>query len=199
MPLITLADGRKVDPLTGEVSGENVLAPATSDERPHVIATRLESGHKAITELPDKPERLNLVNVVLVYNLFGLTDADIAHILNLSPTQVAQIIDSEVATKLRETILNAIREHDTSIVRKKLSEYEERAAAAVGALLAAESPSVRLSAAKDILDRSGHRPVDIVEHRHKIDGGLVIEVIKKGDSSNIPPFTIEGEVVHGNG
>ena len=46
--------------------------------------------------------------------------------------------------------------------------------------LDAGSRTDRMSAARDILDRSGHRPADVVEHRHRVDGGLVIEYVKRG-------------------
>jgi hypothetical protein len=36
-----------------------------------------------------------------------------------------------------------------------------------------------MAAARDILDRSGHRPSDVVEHRHRMDGGLVIEIVRR--------------------
>jgi hypothetical protein len=42
-------------------------------------------------------------------------------------------------------------------------------------------------AAKDFLDRAGHRPADIVEHRHRMDGGLTIEIIRK-DKDDVAPM-----------
>tara|TARA_R110000803_G_scaffold118785_1_gene187133 strand:- start:508 stop:705 length:198 start_codon:yes stop_codon:yes gene_type:complete len=43
----------------------------------------------------------------------------------------------------------------------------------------AKSDDLQLAAAKDILDRDGHRPADIVEHRHTIEGGLQIEYVDR--------------------
>jgi hypothetical protein len=46
----------------------------------------------------------------------------------------------------------------------------------------------RLGVAKDVLDRAGHRPADIIEHRHKMEGGLTIEYVEKKD--DIPTIDI---------
>jgi hypothetical protein len=45
-----------------------------------------------------------------------------------------------------------------------------------------------MTAAKDVLDRAGQRPVDIIEHRHKMEGGLTIEYVDKKD--DIPTIDI---------
>ena len=52
----------------------------------------------------------------------------------------------------------------------------------------------RLSAANNILDRAGHRPADIVEHRHKVEGGLRIEYVKK-EEQDIPTIDVTPEGV----
>ena len=50
-----------------------------------------------------------------------------------------------------------------------------------------------LDAAKDVLDRGGHRPVDIVEHINRMDGELRIVHIKKDENAinNIQDATFE--------
>ena len=54
--------------------------------------------------------------------------------------------------------------------------------------------NTRMSAANNVLDRAGHRPVDVVEHRHRVEGGLKIEYVKKEDQ-NIPTIDITPEGV----
>ena len=54
--------------------------------------------------------------------------------------------------------------------------------------LQGKSQEVQKSAAKDILDRAGHRPVDVSEQRIRVDGGLRIEYIQK--SKDIPTIDI---------
>jgi hypothetical protein len=50
----------------------------------------------------------------------------------------------------------------------------------------------RMAAARDILDRSGHRPSDVVEHRHRMDGGLVIEIVRR-DGAVVPTIEMDRE------
>ena len=56
-------------------------------------------------------------------------------------------------------------------------------------LLDSDSESTRGVAAKDVLDRAGQRPVDVVEHRHKMEGGLTIEYVEKKD--DIPTIDVD--------
>jgi len=199
MPTLVLADGTKIDTATGEVVDDTL--PSTEvieDDDDTPSFNRMECNRRTIADLPAPPQQLNTIAVILTYHLFGLSDADIAHIINFTPSQVRSILESDASMKLQDTMLSVIREHDTSVIRRKLSEYEERAAKTIGELLKSSnvSASVRLSAAKDILDRSGHRPVDIVEHRHKIDGGLVIEVVQRSGNNQIPGLVLDGEIVN---
>ena len=52
----------------------------------------------------------------------------------------------------------------------------------------------KLNAAKDLLDRAGHRAVDVVEHRHSMEGQLTIKVIKEVKTpAKMPSITIDAE------
>jgi len=53
-----------------------------------------------------------------------------------------------------------------------------------------------LAAAKDILDRTNNRPVDVHEHRLMVDGGLRVEIIKRTPDNEMP--TLDLEVSNGN-
>ena len=52
-------------------------------------------------------------------------------------------------------------------------------------------PVTRMAAAKDVLDRAGHRPADIVEHKIKMEGGLTIEYVDKKDDIPVIDITLE--------
>jgi hypothetical protein len=54
--------------------------------------------------------------------------------------------------------------------------------------LGSKSESTRGSAAKDILDRAGHRPVDVIDHRHTLEGSLVIQYVEP--TKDIPTIDI---------
>ena len=52
-----------------------------------------------------------------------------------------------------------------------------------------DNETTRMSAAKDVLDRAGQRPADVIEHKHKMEGGLTIEYVEKKD--DIPTINID--------
>ena len=52
----------------------------------------------------------------------------------------------------------------------------------------ANGVGTRMAAAKDVLDRAGHRPADVIEHKHSLEGGLTIEYIDHKDE--IPTIDI---------
>ena len=57
------------------------------------------------------------------------------------------------------------------------------------------SPKFALEAAKDLLDRGGHRPVDIVEHVNKMDGELRIVHIRKDETKEKAIQDVEFEEI----
>ena len=65
----------------------------------------------------------------------------------------------------------------------------QKAAQTMFNLLDSENEATRGSAAKDVLDRAGQRPVDVVEHRHKMEGGLTIEYVEK--KKDIPTIEVD--------
>ena len=81
---------------------------------------------------------------------------------------------------------------ETDVVRELLAKNAKNAATVVVEAMQNGSRADRVAAAKDILDRSGHRPADVVEHRHRVDGGLIIEIVKRDTGVQVP--TIEMEV-----
>ena len=63
------------------------------------------------------------------------------------------------------------------------------------AMVNSSNEATALSAAKDILDRGGHRPADVVEHRLRVDGGLKIEIVRKDASSSFPTIDVKPDGV----
>ena len=79
-------------------------------------------------------------------------------------------------------------------VRTLFVQGSRNAASRMVGLMNSESESIQIAAAKDILDRAGQRPADVVEHRHRMENSLRIEVVKKDSLEDIP--VIEGNI-HG--
>lgn len=175
---LRLADGSLVYPGgTGSRTAiEHFTEIPTHREAQRIItATR-----KKIADLPEVPKTMNAVGIVLSYTLFGLDDEEIAIATKLSVDQVGRIKLSDPYTQMHETIVRTVLDSETDVVRELLAKNARSAASVMVDALQAGSRTDRMAAARDILDRSGHRPADVVEHRHRVDGGLVIEYVRRG-------------------
>jgi hypothetical protein len=189
-PLV-LADGTKIDPISGGVvKDEEVLVrvPNNIEIKREIVASRMR-----IADLPVPPAQMNTLSVILSYSLQGISDNDIANVLSLPSETVGTIKSSDAYRDLQETIVRKIAESDASDVRHMfVSSSMSAANVMVGVMEDSENgPVTRMTAAKDVLDRAGQRPVDIVEHRHKMEGGLTIEYVEK--KSDIPTIDITPE------
>lgn len=183
---LTLADGRVVYP-DGSVSKpvrKTIEVPSNSAAQRAVF-----NANKRLADLPSLPAQLNTMSVVLVYSMWGLVDQDIALATGLTIGQITSIRAQDVYVKLRDDMLAAIKASDTDTIRAKINEKAESAINRIAELIDSEDEKVALGASKDILDRDGHRPADVVEHRHMMMDSLKIEVIRK-DTNEIPTLDL---------
>lgn len=186
-PLI-LADGTKINPIDGTVVVDEVLVEVP---RHGAIQREIISARKNISDLPVPPDQMNTISVILSYSLFGICEEDIAHCVHITLEQVNNIKESDVYLDLQQQFFKTIIEHDLSDVRGMFVQHSYSAAnVMVSGMDMDNNISTRMSAAKDILDRAGQRPVDVIEHRHKMEGGLTIEYIIKDDTKQIPTIDI---------
>lgn len=186
---LRLADGGLVYPggrIVGPGASSTFVAIPTHTEAVRTItATR-----RKIADLPEVPKTMNAVGAVLAYTLFGLDDEEIAIATGLTVDQVGRLKVSDPFTQMHDTVVRTIIDSETDVVRDLLAKNARTAAATMVEALQAGSRSDRMAAARDILDRAGHRPADIVEHRHRVDGGLVIEYVKRNEAE-VPTIEME--------
>ena len=184
-PLV-LADGTKINPVDGHVVTDEVLVevPNTAELKREIVASR-----KRISDLPVPPSQMNTISVIISYSLFGITDEDISNTLLIPLEQLQAIKSSDVYAGLQQQLLKNIVESDLSDVRGLFVQKSRKAAKTMFDLLDSDSESTRGVAAKDVLDRAGQRPVDVVEHRHKMEGGLTIEYVEK--KNDIPTIDVD--------
>jgi len=185
-PLV-LADGTRINPIDGAVIEEEVLVevPNTEQIKREIVASR-----KRISDLPVPPGQMNTLSVVISYSLFGISDEDISSALLIPLEQLQTIKSSDEYTNLQGQFIKNILESDLSDVRGLFVERSRSAANLMIDTLDNNEVGLgtRLGVAKDVLDRAGHRPADIIEHRHKMEGGLTIEYVEKKD--DIPTIDI---------
>ena len=187
---LKLADGTLINPISGAVISaiDSIVTevPNMEDMQRDIVASR-----KRIHDLPVPPKQMNTISLVLMYSLFGLDQKDIANILSINIEQLQNIKMNDAYTTMSETIVNTIVESDTSSIRDMFAMHSRSSAKLMVDTVNNNEMGIttRMTAANNILDRAGHRPADIIEHRHKIEGGLTIEYIKN-EEQNIPTIDI---------
>ena len=188
-PLV-LADGTKIDPIDGAIVKDKIFVevPNTEDLRREITASRIR-----LSDLPVPPKQMNTLSVILSYSLQGISDYEIASVLLIEEDKLAVIKKSDVYKDLQATIVKSITESDLSDVRSLFVQKSRSAAQVMFDVV--DDPDMgtayKMAASKDILDRAGQRPVDVVEHRHKMEGGLTIEYVEKKD--DLPTIDITPE------
>jgi hypothetical protein len=183
-PLV-LADGTMISPIDGDIVIEEVLVEVPNTEE---IKREITASRKRISDLPVPPDQMNTISIIIAYSLFGITDEDISNTLLVPLEQLKTIKDSDIYTGLQDQFIKNIVTSDASNVRGMFEQKSANAAHKVFDLMESENETTRMVAAKDVLDRAGHRPADVIEHRHKMEGGLTIEYIEKKD--DIPTIDI---------
>jgi hypothetical protein len=150
---------------------------------------------KRVEELPLPPAQMSGVGLVAFYTLFGLSDQDISIAIDnkLTESQIANIRKLSVYKEFMEAAKSNLLESAQEQVRELLSQHAINAANKVITHAQSDNDVLSFKASQDILDRAGHRPADVIEHRHKLEDSLKIEIIHKDDTSNIPVIDVEAE------
>jgi hypothetical protein len=189
---LRLADGRVVYP-EGEIStgpgpiSGGVEVPSGPEAQRIVTAAR-----RKLSELPEVPQTMNAVSVILSYTLFGLDDEEIAIATKLTVGQISRIKQGDAYTQMHDAVVRSVLDSETNVVRELFVKKAKQAAEVVVRAMEEGTRADRMAAARDILDRSGHRPSDVVEHRHRMDGGLVIEIVRR-DGVVVPTIEMDRE------
>jgi hypothetical protein len=174
---LVLADGTVINPDNGAIVREQpitVEVPNNEEIQREIVVARTR-----IAELPAPSEQMNTISVILCYTMYGVSNDDIATLVKLPVESVQRVKMSDVYKEVQTSFINNIIASDKSEVRDMFVEQSKHAATRMTTLMSSDSEAIQMSAAKDILDRAGQRPVDVVEHRHKVEGGLTIEYKKQ--------------------
>ena len=148
-----------------------------------------------VAELPADPRAITTVGIVWLYFTLGLSDFDIKDATGLTLAQ----IESIKGLSLFDTIGNRIGSNLVALGKEDITARIDAMAARSADVLEAAlddpelDPALRVGVAKDMLDRAGHSAKQITEHRHKLEGGLIIKHIRETtiDSSAMPRVHID--------
>lgn len=196
-PLV-LADGTEIDPCSGSVIKKDapklVSIPAPSEAQRIIAKTR-----KSVAELPLPPQQLSGVALVAFYTLFGLHDQEIAIALDnkLSIEQIENIRRLDAYIDFMQTAKENIVNTQQDTVRELFQKHAEDAAAKIINLSQSDNDVLAFKTSQDILDRAGHRPADVVEHRHKMEDALHIVVTKRDENQEVPMIDVTPENING--
>lgn len=130
-------------------------------------------------------QQLNPVMLVLAYSMWGLDANAISRYLEIDINQVRSIRDSDLYRETRKQMLEAIAYAEQSSIHGYLTRKARDAAITIADAMVTGKPDTKLKAAQDILDRSGFRPVDRVEHSHRFEDELRIVHLKEADEVDI--------------
>jgi hypothetical protein len=194
---LVLADGTVIDTESRRPEKKRneklIEVPSNTEAQREITAVR-----RRVSDLPLPPKQMNMLSVVLSYTLFGLSDYEIAVATQLSEQQIGQIKMLDAYTSMYDTVIATIIKQDSEDIRTMFAQHAKSAFKKVVAISEeSENELAALSASKDILDRAGFRPADVIEHRHKLDGGLTIEIIKRDKTIEVPTLDINGDMIDG--
>lgn len=157
------------------------------DEKPNIHIHRYE---RTLADVHADAKEMNIAMIVCAYTMWGLDSYAIGRQLNIREELVEQVKQSDVYSRVYEELFEAARHIDASTVHGFLQGSALKAARTVVKGLKSRSEDVKLSSAKDILDRSGFRPVDRVEHTHRFEDELRIRYVS---DNPLPTIDITSE------
>jgi hypothetical protein len=180
-PLV-LADGTVINPKDGKV----VDAPSIEDDSVDYRVRRLE-------DLPASPKQMVSLCAIAGLKILGLSDYDTAESTGLTEEQVHVLQLTELYERVLTEVVDGAMKRDLDHVRNTfVRESKDAAKKVVSLFKESDSEHMALAAAKDVLDRAGHRPADVIEHRHTVEGGLTIEYVEKKEQ-DIPLIDVTPE------
>jgi len=187
---LILADGTKIDP-SGKVVREKKERFVEIPNASQAVAIVAKS-RRSVAELPLPPAKMNAVSLVLFYTMWGLAEADVAIAVGISREQVANIQKLQQYKQMSADIQSAVLAHEGNEVRDIFTRHAKTAANKIIDMVenADEDSVLGFKAAQDILDRAGHRPADVVMHKHGLDDSLKVLYIKSEAPESLPDTNI---------
>ena len=185
--LVDMATGRAINPSAQDIQAENYIqVPSNTQAQAIVTQTR-----RKVSDLPDIPARMNTISIVLTYYMFGMDDDEIAIASGLRVEQVVSVKLLDAFSKMLDAVSKGILRNDKGEVQSLIEDAGVDAINTVKTIMVAgEDDKVRLTAAKDILDRGGHRPADILEIRGQMSSTLKIEHVIRSDDMVAPVIDV---------
>lgn len=202
MSQLPLANGIIIDTETGQAIGPSISASKTDrvrkkEPRSHVagrdrVNTAIRIG---IAELIAEPRALTTIGVVWMYYTLGLSDYDISTATGLTVDQVESIKGLSIFDTLQNTLTGNLTKLGEEDIHKRIAALAPKALDELEDIIddAEVEVAVRARVADSLLDRAGYAPKQMIEHKHKHEGGLIIKYVedRTQDMKTIPGVQID--------
>jgi len=193
MPDLPLANGLIIDTATGQAilpntSPETVIAQQTKKYKTNANETTTRgrdrnnrSIRRGLIDLPADSKAITTAGVVWLYFNLGINDAEIAEATGLKISQVDMIKGLQLFNQLDTLLKDNIHALQADSVQKRIDAMSSTALDLLEDLTNDEEtrPATKARIAMNMLDRGGFSPKQVMEHRHSLEGGLVIRHIRE--------------------
>lgn len=193
MPDLPLANGLVIDSKTGQAivptsSPESVIQQQTKRTNQSAQAATVRgrdrnnrSIRRSVIDLPADTKAVTTAGVVWLYFNLGINDAEIAEATGLKLSQVDMIKGLQLFTQLDALIKENLTTLQADSVQKRIDAMSGKALDGLENLLEDEGtrPATKARVLMNMLDRGGFSPKQVMEHRHSLEGGLVIRHIRE--------------------
>lgn len=186
--VILLTNGMKFDPSSGQVIDvEKERTPEKiAEEVANISLSEMQTTERrSLRDISEETKLLNACAVVMTYDLLGVPDVEQVDALSTTLERLQELRASREYTNLRAVFTETVETYIQRSVRGQFAIASHKAAKKMIDLMDSQSSDISQKAAKDVLDRAGHRPADVVEHRHSHEDELVIRVIRSNDPKTI--------------
>ena len=182
-PLV-LADGTALLPSVHTAFASAIEVPSHTEAVKLVSSTR-----RKLIELPALPKQLNAYAAILVYTASGLSDGEISVATGFTSEQIQHLRTQAAYRQLEGMVIEAAKNEAANDVKAILVNGEKQAARKVVTLVDSVDEKVALAAAKDLLDRGGHKAAEKLDINARMANTVMIELVDKRDDG----VTIEME------
>lgn len=199
---LPLANGIIIDTETGQAIGPSLSADKAErvmkkERKSHVQGRdRVNRDIRiGIAELPAEPRALTTIGVVWMYYTLGLSDFDIATATGLTAGQVESIKGLSMFETLQTTLVANMTKLGEEDMHSRIAQLAPKALDELEDILEDINvdASTKARVAEGMLDRAGYAPKQMVEHKHKHEGGLIIRYVEERavDPKSIPAVQID--------
>lgn len=143
----------------------------------------------------------NVHHEVMRLLILGIKHRDIARMLDITPAMVSYTANS-TACRQQISVMQGARDADAIDLGKRIKELAPKALEVLDSLMDDAPQNVKLSAAKDILDRAGYTPVTRVRTENfnvHFTKDEILEIKNRAKEIGlVSNDVIEGELVNAN-